>query len=43
MGDAPTFGPYAEFPVDRMTPEQRVNSYAVPAGTLGVGRGGHAP
>jgi hypothetical protein len=38
MSDAPTFGRYAELPVDRMTPEQRVNSYAVPAGTPGLAR-----
>jgi len=44
MSNAPTFGRYAEIPVDRMTPEQRegyrflVDSYAVPAGSPGLAR-----
>ena len=38
MSDAPTFGRYAELPVDRMTPEQRLNSYVVAAGTPDLAR-----
>jgi hypothetical protein len=49
MSDRPTFGRYAEIPVDAMTLEQRegyrytavsltMNFYAVPAGTPGLAR-----
>jgi hypothetical protein len=38
MSDAPTFGRYAELCVDRMTPEQQLNSYVGPAGTPGLAR-----
>jgi hypothetical protein len=36
MSDAPTFGRYAEVPVDRMTRE--MNFFAVPAGSPGLAR-----